>query len=437
MKKIISDVESGSLGEKAGLRAGMAVCSLNGKENFDILDWLYCEGDKKIELVCEGEGETFDIMIENDYSAPLGISFESAVIDKTKLCANKCIFCFLDQMPKGLRESLYVRDDDYRLSFLYGNYITLTNVSDTQLERIIEMKLSPLYISVHTTNPSLREKMMKNPKSGRIMEQLRKLREGGIEFNLQFVLCPGINDGQELIYSMNDMMELVGSIKSLSCVPVGLTGLRETLYPLSGFSEKQAGDVIDIMSYYGLKARKIDSEVCFCASDEFYFLAGRDIPTEIYYKDYLQFENGVGMARSFEDSAEEFLRDNPDLNLEKANYCLITGVLGKKALGGIVERINSVCSCKLELMAVKNDFFGGNVTASGLVCGCDIIKQVKESLKGRTVFIPENMLKEDEDIFLDGLTLGELEEALGAKLIVTPSDGYGFLSKVKEIYPDD
>jgi len=340
-------------------------------------------------------------------------------------------------MPKGLRESLYVRDDDYRLSFLYGNYITLTNVSDTQLERIIEMKLSPLYISVHTTNPSLREKMMKNPKSGRIMEQLRKLREGGIEFNLQFVLCPGINDGQELIYSMNDMMELVGSIKSLSCVPVGLTGLRETLYPLSGFSEKQAGDVIDIMSYYGLKAKKIDSEVCFCASDEFYFLAGRDIPTEIYYKDYLQFENGVGMARSFEDSAEEFLRDNPDLNLEKANYCLITGVLGKKALGGIVERINSVCSCKLELMAVKNDFFGGNVTASGLVCGCDIIKQVKESLKGRTVFIPENMLKEDEDIFLDGLTLGELEEALGAKLIVTPSDGYGFLSKVKEIYPDD
>lgn len=254
--------------------------ALNGKTDFDIIDYYYASADSSLNMIIERNGEQTELDMKNPGLIPLGLSFENLTIDKPRFCKNKCIFCFMDQMPKGLRKSLYFKDDDYRLSFLYGNYITLTNVSDEELERIIEKKLTPLYVSVHVSDPQKRKEMMNNDDAPKIMQQLQKLKEGGIDFNIQLVLCPGINDGDYLRRSLDDMITLLPNIISLSCVPVGLTKFRDSLYPLSSFTKEQAEDVIKIIDEYRLKAGEIDEFVTFCASDEF-FCFGRERFSEL------------------------------------------------------------------------------------------------------------------------------------------------------------
>lgn len=436
MEKKIIYVEKGSLADKCGIKAGDVAVALNGKTDFDIIDYYYASADSSLNMIIERNGEQTELDMKNPGLIPLGLSFENLTIDKPRFCKNKCIFCFMDQMPKGLRKSLYFKDDDYRLSFLYGNYITLTNVSDEELERIIEKKLTPLYVSVHVSDPQKRKEMMNNDDAPKIMQQLQKLKEGGIDFNIQLVLCPGINDGDYLRRSLDDMITLLPNIISLSCVPVGLTKFRDSLYPLSSFTKEQAEDVIKIIDEYRLKAGEIDEFVTFCASDEFFVLAGKDFPSSDYYGDYVQFENGVGMSRSFIDDVDEFIEDNAGSTIP-CNAYLVTGTLGKKVLQPVIEKLNGALGLSLELLEVQNKFFGESVTASGLVCGCDIIKELDGKDKSRPVFIPQNMLMDEEPLFLDNMSFDSVAEQTGMQVYAVPAGGYDFCCMLKEKYSDE
>lgn len=436
MEKKIIYVEKGSLADKCGIKAGDVAVALNGNTDFDIIDYYYASADSSLNMIIERNGEQTELDMKNPGLIPLGLSFENLTIDKPRFCKNKCIFCFMDQMPKGLRKSLYFKDDDYRLSFLYGNYITLTNVSDEELERIIEKKLTPLYVSVHVSDPQKRKEMMNNDDAPKIMQQLQKLKEGGIDFNIQLVLCPGINDGDYLRRSLDDMITLLPNIISLSCVPVGLTKFRDSLYPLSSFTKEQAEDVIKIIDEYRLKAGEIDEFVTFCASDEFFVLAGKDFPSSDYYGDYVQFENGVGMSRSFIDDVDEFIEDNAGSTIP-CNAYLVTGTLGKKVLQPVIEKLNGALGLSLELLEVQNKFFGESVTASGLVCGCDIIKELDGKNKSRPVFIPQNMLMDEEPLFLDNMSFDSVAEQTGMQVYAVPAGGYDFCCMLKEKYSDE
>ena len=438
MDKTVTFVKAGSLAERAGIRPGEEITALNGSADYDIIDMLFAEADDSMSLtVKSAEGAAREVRIKNDFMRPVGISFENPCADRTKLCANRCIFCFLDQMPGGLRESLYVRDDDYMLSFLYGNYITLTNLKDEEFRRIIEKKLSPLYVSVHATESELRRMMMKNPHSSQIMQRLRQLRDGGIEFNLQIVLCPDVNDKEHLVRSLEDIITLMPAVRSLSVVPVGLTGRREGLYPLRKFTPTEASEVIDTVDRYNAIVQSQDDSVCFCASDEFYLLSGRDIPPERHYGEYAQIENGVGMLRSFLEDEEDYFTGPEADDLTGIRATLITGVLGRDIITSFADRLNEECGSTLDVCCIDSAFFGGFVTASGLVCGSDIIKGIQGKAEGKTLLVPEVMLKEDEDIFLDGVTLSEVSDALKAKAVRVPCDVFGLIAALKETFKDE
>ena len=438
MDKTVTFVKRGSLAEKAGIRQGEEITALNGSVDYDIIDMLFAEADDSMSLTVKNtEGAEREVRIKNDFTRPVGISFENPCADRTKLCANRCIFCFLDQMPEGLRDSLYVRDDDYRLSFLYGNYITLTNLKDEEFQRIIEKKLSPLYVSVHATEPELRRMMMKNPRSSQIMQRLSELKDGGIEFNLQIVLCPDVNDKEHLVRSLEDIITLMPAVRSLSVVPVGLTGRRDGLYPLRQFTAAEASAVIDTVDRYNTVVQTQDDSVCFCASDEFYLLSGRDIPPKEHYGEYAQIENGVGMLRSFLED-EEYYFAYPEVDdLTGIEATLITGVLGRDIITSFADRLNEECGSVLEVCCIESAFFGGFVTASGLVCGSDLIKGLAGNAEGKTLLIPEVMLKEDEDVFLDGIALSEVSDTLKAKAVKVPCDVFGFITALREIFKDE
>ncbi len=431
MDRRVVDVQIGSLSERYGIKQGDIILQLNGKKEFDIIDYMLASADENISIVLKNDnGTERKIIMENDFSLPVGLSFEQTTIDKPHRCTNNCIFCFMEQMPSGLRESLYFKDDDYRLSFLSGNYITLTNVSDEDIKRIIELKMSPLNISVHTTNPALRCQMMNNKNAGNIMSRLKTLCEGGIDFNLQFVLCPGYNDKDELESSLKDVMSLLPSVKSLSCVPVGLTKYRNGLTHLNSFTREEAKSVIDTVDKYANEVKKKYPEICFCASDEFFILAQEGIRNASYYMDYIQYENGVGMMRSFIDDCSDSLSESSSKNNMSAT--LVTGELAYNILNEEIAVINEHFGSNMQLIAVKNDFFAGKVSAAGLVCGSDIISQLKGKKLSDILFVPSNMLKDDEDIFLDDVKLCELEENLHVKAYRVPSEGYDFCEYVKE-----
>lgn len=436
MKKIVTYVEEGSLAENYGILPGYEINSINGNEKFDIVDYLYETADENFELsVTDCDGNKKNLTVHNPDLYPFGLSFENATIDNPRVCKNKCAFCFMDQMPKGLRKSLYFKDDDYRLSFLCGNYITLTNVSDDELDRIIEKRLTPLNISVHVTDPQLRMKLMNNKDAYKIMEQLSKLKDNGIDFNVQLVLCPGINDGEYLRKSLEDMMMLLPNLTSLSCVPVGLTKYREGLFPLSSYTKQQAEEVIAIIEEYREAVKKISPDTCINASDEFYLLVEKAFPKDEYYGDYVQYENGVGMARSFIDEVDMFIANNEKLSLQcDEKIYLITGVLGEKAIGASIDKISKTFGIDLEMVVIDNEFFGDTVTASGLVCGNDIIDKINSlGLKGE-IFIPSNMLKDDEDLFLDNVSLADAVNRTARNIVVVSPQGYDFCELLKERY---
>ncbi|MGB9779979.1 DUF512 domain-containing protein [Caldanaerobacter sp.] len=431
-KIMIKDIVKGSIAEDLGIRKGDRLISLNGKQVIDIIDYRYEMANEFVELEIEkSSGERYVFEIEKDYNEDIGLIFEEELIDRPKRCQNKCIFCFIDQLPKGVRKSLFFKDDDYRLSFLQGNFVTLTNVSEEELDRIIRYKLSPLYVSIHTTNKDLRVKMMKNPKARNVMEYLKKLVQGGIEIHGQIVLCPEINDGRELDKTIEDLSFLYPGVKSVAIVPVGLTDHRDNLYPLRPFTPKEMREVIEQVSSWQKKLKeKLGTSFVFL-SDEFYVMGKLPIPDYDHYEGFPQIENGVGLMALFKRQFEEALRRKKTLIRRKNNqsFLIATGFAAYDFMRDISQKLESI-GFDVEVVPIVNKFFGKNITVAGLVVGKDIIEQLKGKAKGKTLVIPRVMLKEGSDIFLDDVNLKEVKNALETEIIVSEVDGRDFLQKI-------
>ncbi len=429
----VSRVIPESAAEKVGIKTGDEILKINGREINDVLDYRFETVSKKLEIVLKRESETLTLNVSKREYDELGAESETYLMDEKKRCKNACMFCFIDQNPKGMRESIYFKDDDERLSFLQGNYVTLTNLKERDIDRIIEMRISPVNVSVHTMNKELRVKMMKNKNAGAVLDYLPKLSKGGIEINAQLVLCPGVNDGEELRYSLEKLYELE-TINSVAAVPVGLTKHREGLCPLEAFSKETACNVIETINEFGEKALKERGLRTFYASDEFYLKAGIEIPEEPYYEDYPQIENGVGMLRDHRESFMYALENALD---KKRKYSgkrktIATGVAAYEHIKALVcEFLKAYPKAEINVAEIKNKFFGESVTVSGLLTGGDILSQLSEFAKteplGEILMLPENVLKQDEDVFLDNMPLSELKTALGFSEVYTCGEGDNFL----------
>jgi len=428
---IVKSVENESIAKELEIEAGDVILAVNNQEIEDIFDYQYLINDEYIELlVRKPDGEEWLLEIEKDYDDDLGIEFENSLMDDYKSCHNKCIFCFIDQNPKGMRDTIYFKDDDSRLSFLQGNYITLTNMKEKDVERIIHYHLAPINISVHATNPKLRCKMLNNRFAGTILDRIRKFYEADIPMNGQIVLCKGVNDGDELRRTISDLLEFAPVMESVSVVPVGLSDYREGLFPLEAFDSEDAGQVIDMIEEY----QKLAMEKCGMhfvhASDEWYINAGRDFPEAERYDGYIQLENGVGMMRlmleEFADAYDELTGDDRAYEVS-----LITGVLAYDSFVEMARRINiKFPNIKIHVYKIINDFFGHKITVTGLLTGGDIINQLKDKPLGNRVMLPQNVLKADEDIFLDDVTLDELKRALQVEVYIVKSNGADFVQGI-------
>ena len=429
MVEIIS-VDKKSYGDKAGIKAGDKLVSVNGCEINDVLDYRFYITEKKLELVIERNGERQVIVIKKPEYDDIGLEFTSYLMDEKKRCKNNCIFCFIDQNPQGMRESIYFKDDDERLSFLQGNYVTLTNLKDSDVERIIKMHISPVNVSVHTVNPELRVKMMRNRFAGECLKYLEQFDKGGIALNTQLVLCRGINDGKELERSLEYLTSLE-NIQSIAAVPCGITGHRSGLYAVEPYDKESAGQVIDIINRFGEKCIEEKGIRLVYASDEFYLKAERPIPLERYYEDYPQIENGVGMLRSHYEEFVFGLEKIDKLGYTNNSFTIVTGEAAYQHILSLVALAQSKFpQMDVRVKAIKNNFFGGHITVSGLVVGRDIIEQLKDDVKGGTLLVPCNMLRYDRDLFLDNTSIQDLETALGVKVVITEKDGADLADKI-------
>ncbi len=420
---LIQGVDPNSHAEKSGIKENDILLSVNGNVINDVLDYRFHIMEKHLLLLIERKGEKIEIEIKKPEYSDIGLNFSTYLMDEKKRCRNNCIFCFIDQNPKGMRETIYFKDDDERLSFLQGNYVTLTNLKDEDIARIIKMRISPINISVHTTNPELRVKMLRNRFAGDCLRYIKELDAHGISLNLQLVLCRGINDGEELKRSLSDMDSLE-NIESVALVPAGLTGHRENLYPLISFDKESASSVIDIANEFGDKWLKTKGMRLIYPSDEFFLLAEREIPVEPYYEGYPQLENGVGMIRS--DSAEfyECLENLPEMEYNR-RVTVPTGEASFDFISSLASAaMEKYKNLKVNVCAIKNNFFGGSVTVTGLVTGGDIISQLKDKDLGDELLIPAVMLRAEGDLFLDNVSLEELSEKLNVKVRVTERGGY-------------
>ncbi len=429
----ISFVDAGSPAHKAGLAAGDNIISVNDNPINDGLDYYFYTTDRRLNILAEREGARFSVAVAKGEYDPLGAEFDTYLITAQKRCKNNCMFCFIDQNPKGMRESIYFKDDDERLSFLHGNYVTLTNLKDEDIARIIKMHISPVNVSVHTMNPELRCKLMGNRFAGDCLGYLTQLSEHGIAINAQLVLCPGINDGDELKYSMEQLYKLK-SLQSVSAVPVGLTKHRDGLAKLRLFTKKEALAVIEAIKEFTKRPLKEKGVRMFYASDEFYLTAGLPLPEEDEYDGYPQLENGVGMLRSHK---EEFA-----WALDEAKAALTEGVKPRRvAIATGYAAYDHICDLaagvreafpKVEIgvYRVENNFFGNTVTVSGLVTGGDLINTLKPAGKWDKLIIPCNMLRQQGDLFLDGVSLEDVENALGYPVQVAEKDGADLLYKL-------
>ncbi|MBQ2965069.1 MAG: DUF512 domain-containing protein [Clostridia bacterium] len=425
----ISGVEHDSILNKK-ISAGDTLVAVNSHEINDVLDYRFYTSACKLKLEIETEkGKRRTVKVKKGEYDDLGLCFETYLMDKHHSCKNKCIFCFIDQMPKGMRESLYFKDDDSRLSFLFGNYITLTNLTDKDIDRIIEMHISPVNVSVHTMNPALRVEMMKNPNSGTSLRYLNRLAGAGIKLNTQLVLCPGINDGKELEFSLSELGKLYPAVQSIACVPVGLTKHREGLPHLDAYNKETASSVIDTVDDFNIHFKYYNNETIAYAADEFYLAAQREIPSADYYGDYPQLENGVGMWRLLKEEFTSALEAN-DFTPEKGRK--ISAVTGTAAYPLIKELANSLeirYNIKINVYEVKNAFFGESVTVAGLLTGQDILAQLKDRDLGTELIIPDTALRDGEEVFLDDMTVAQLSAALGVPVISCKADGYELLDK--------
>ena len=380
------------------------------------------------------DGKETETSIKKGEYDDIGLEFETPLMDEKHSCKNKCIFCFIDQNPEGLRESLYFKDDDSRLSFIHGNYVTLTNMTKKDVDRIIKMRISPINVSVHTTNPELRVKMMKNKHSGEVLSYLNDFADAGLNISAQIVLCRGINDGEELLRSMRDLAALYPAVTSVAVVPAGLTKFRDKLYPLTDFTAEEAADVIDMINAFGDSHKASFGTRLVYAADEFYLKAGREIPDADYYEDYPQLENGVGMIRSFSDEFGMALRDVVDFasgDIEERTVSIVTGTASHPMLGALSDRLMAICpKLTINIYEIINNFFGTSITVSGLLTGKDICEQLSDKPLGDELLIPANSLRHGEDVFLCGMTVGEMSQRLGVPVTPSGSDGYELVEAI-------
>lgn len=437
MKKkehVIQQVLPGSIAEEMEIESGDVLLEINGHEIEDIFDYqYYCEDYEIVVTIRKPDGEEWELEIEKDEDEDLGIVFDNGLMDDYRSCSNKCIFCFIDQMPKGMRKTLYFKDDDARLSFLQGNYITLTNMSDRDIDKVVKYHLSPINISFQTMNPELRCKMLTNRFAGEALKKVDRFYEAGIEMNGQIVLCKGVNDGKELEYSLQELYKYLPHLRSVSVVPVGLSKYREGLYPLEPFEKEDAIEVIDLIETWQKKALAEYGIHFIHASDEWYILADRPLPKEESYDGYLQLENGVGMVRLMLD---EFAESLGDALKEKRVYLkekisVITGRLVYPYIRQMAEQIMEAFPEKvIQVIPIRNDFFGERITVTGLLTGTDIIAQCKDLDLGERLLLPENILRSGETVLLDDLTVEDLQKTLQVRIDIVKSSGYGFLDCV-------
>ena len=428
---IVEKVASGSIAEELEIEAGDILLEINGNKIEDVFDYQYFTQDEYIEvLIRKRSGEEWLLEIDKEFDEDLGITFENGLMDAYRSCRNKCIFCFIDQMPKGMRETLYFKDDDSRLSFLQGNYVTLTNMSDEDINRIIRYHLSPINISFQTTNPELRCKMLNNRFAGEALQKAWRLAEAGITMNGQIVLCKGVNDGAEIERSIQDLTKLLPTLESVSVVPVGLTRYREGLYPLEPFTKEDAKEVLGIIHGWQDKLYAQNGIHFIHGGDEWYTLAGEELPEAERYDGYLQLENGVGMLRLLIDEFTESLRElsGDDRTREVS---VATGKLAYPYICGLAGRlVRKYPGTKVHVYAIENTFFGEQITVSGLITGQDLKEQLKGKPLGDKLLLPCNMFRSGEEVFLDDMTLTQLTETLQVRADIVKSSGRDFIEAI-------
>jgi len=435
MENIIRSIDSGSPIEgKAAI--GDALISINGNRIIDVLDYKYYAYDTELEIILRRPDKSeYTLNIKKREGGDLGLDFESYLMDNPRSCANNCVFCFIDQLPKGMRKTMYFKDDDARLSFLLGNYITLTNLSKREIQRIIDLHVSPVNVSVHTTNKALRCEMLKNPRAGDTIDTMRRFAENGIVMNCQIVCCPGLNDGEELLHSMQDLADMYPGVKSVSIVPVGLTRYREGLYPLTPFTPEHAGETLDLVTEFGDRClEKYGTRIFFCG-DEMYIKAGREMPPDEFYENHTQLENGVGMIRLLETEFRSalMLSDEPD----GVPFTIATGTSVAPYFVRLLELAKEKYpNLNGRVIPIVNDFFGHQINVTGLITGGDLINQLKGRDIGKRVLISQNMLRRQEMDFLDDVTLAEAVEALGVPIYPTESDGFELWDAMAGILPE-
>ncbi len=431
MSVIIKSVNFGSCAYRAGIRAGDTLVSIDKNEIMDVLDYrFYQENDRLTLEFINSKGKLKSVKVKKREYDELGLEFETYLMDKKHSCRNKCVFCFIDQLPKGLRETLYFKDDDSRLSFLFGNYITLTNITEHEVERIIKMHISPINISVHTTNPELRVKMMNNKNAGNVLSIINRFNDAGIKINCQMVLCPDYNDGAELERTLRDLTALENA-ECIAAVPVGLTRYREGLAEVKPFDRKRAEETIKIIDRFGDECLEKYGQRRVFAADEFYIIAEKPLPDASYYEEFLQLENGVGLVPLMLSEAFDAI-DITDYNLQSKR--IITMATGEAAYPFILQIVDRIAkkwdNLECRVVPVKNNFFGGEITVAGLVTATDIIDQLKGKELGDELLIPSVMLRDGGDMFLDSITLKELSETLNVRITPVDNDGYQLIDRI-------
>jgi|Deesub1362A_J573_1020465.scaffolds.fasta_scaffold00271_45 putative radical SAM enzyme (TIGR03279 family) len=419
MAAIISKVEEGSIAEEKGLKKGDTLLSINNHPVRDVIDYLFYSKEETLHLKINRDNKTHTIMIKRRGNSDIGIEFRSFRIRR---CRNRCIFCFVDQLPKGMRRSLYIKDDDYRMSFLYGNYITLTNLTPADRRRIAEQRLSPLYVSIHSTDNTIRRKMLGNPKAGDIIEGLRELTSYRIRIHGQIVVCPGINDGENLQKTLRELQRFYPYLQSVALVPVGLTRYRKgSIRPVN---RDDALRVIEIAKDFRRKFKKRHGDPLVHVADEFYIKAGVPFPSYKEYGDFPQIENGVGLVASFLASTKRLRLPK---KLDETRVAVITGVSFAPYLEDFINRLRAIEGLSIDLIKVKNEFFGPSVTVTGLLTGKDIFKAVVGTTKAECLLVPDVTLKHDEPVFLDNVTIKDIEEGLGIHVIPVESTPEGLV----------
>ena len=430
-RHIIKSIEPGSIAEELGIEKGDVLLSINDQEIEDVFDYHFYVNDEQLVLTIEKpDGEEWELEIEKDYEEDLGIEFEQGLMDEYRSCRNKCIFCFIDQVPGGMRDTLYFKDDDSRLSFLQGNYVTLTNMSDHDIDRIIRYHLEPINISFHTTNPELRCQMLHNRFAGEALRKVDRLYEAGIEMNGQIVLCRGINDGEELERSIRDLAGYLPYLQSVSVVPVGLTRYRDGLYPLEPFTPEDARKVLEVVRRWQDELYEKWGTHFIHAGDEWYLLAGEDMPPQERYDGYLQLENGVGMMRLLEDEFREAFEKLPGDEMPR-EVSVATGKLAYPLICSMAEKLKSrYPGTVIHTYQIENRFFGERITVAGLVTGQDLKEQLSGKRLGKALLLPCNMFRSQEEVFLDDMTLDELKDALQSEIDIVKSSGQDFIDAV-------